>query len=91
MKDDTPRDILNHYIDPIQHTMQERMVDCFKNMDDYDLEDFVKQFNIVYQQNNVVGANKTLWDAPSTILGFDDLWVLSAAKNILKRRSGDNS
>jgi hypothetical protein len=57
------------------------MVDCFKNMDDYDLDDFVKQFNIVYQPN----------DAPPSILGFDDLWVLSTAKNILKRRSGDNS
>ena len=81
MKYDTPRDILNSYIDPIQYTMQNRMVDCFKNMYDYDLDDFVKLFDIVYQPN----------DAPPSILGFDDLWVLSTAKNILKRRSGDNS
>jgi len=81
MKYDTPRDILNSYIDPIQYTMQNRMVDCFKNMDDYDLDDFVKQFDIVYQPN----------DAPPSILGFDDLWVLTAAQNILDRRTGDNS
>ena len=81
MKYDTPRDILNSYIDPIQYTMQNRMVDCFKNMDDYDLDDFVKLFDIVYQPN----------DAPPSIFVFDDLWVLSTAKSILKRRSGDNS